>query len=112
MKRLGLEPLIDPTAKVERCRLGRYTEVGARTSLIETELGDYSYIVNDADAIYSRHRQVLLDRRAHAHQPRRPSHEARLAEPFHLSGQRLLRGRGGRGGVLRLAPVARRDHRP
>jgi hypothetical protein len=54
MKRLGLEPLIDPTAKVERCRLGRYTEVGARTSLIETELGDYSYIVNDADAIYAR----------------------------------------------------------
>jgi phosphonate metabolism protein (transferase hexapeptide repeat family) len=54
MKGLGPEPLIDPTAKVERCRLGRYTEVGARTSLTETELGDYSYVVNDADVIYSR----------------------------------------------------------
>jgi phosphonate metabolism protein (transferase hexapeptide repeat family) len=54
MTKLGAEPLIDPTASVERCRLGRYTQVGARTSLIETELGDYSYIVNDADAIYSR----------------------------------------------------------
>ena len=54
MTKLGPEPLIDPTASVERCRLGRYTQVGARTSLIETELGDYSYIVNDADAIYSR----------------------------------------------------------
>jgi phosphonate metabolism protein (transferase hexapeptide repeat family) len=54
MKKLGREPLIDPTAHVERCRLRRYTEVGARTSLIETELGDYSYVVNDAEVIYSR----------------------------------------------------------
>jgi phosphonate metabolism protein (transferase hexapeptide repeat family) len=54
MKKLGPEPLIDASAKVERCQLGRYTEVGARTSLIETELGDYSYIVNDSDVIYSR----------------------------------------------------------
>jgi phosphonate metabolism protein (transferase hexapeptide repeat family) len=54
MTKLGPEPLIDPTATVKDCRLGRYTEVGARTSLVETELGDYSYIVNDADAIYTR----------------------------------------------------------
>jgi phosphonate metabolism protein (transferase hexapeptide repeat family) len=54
MKRLGPAPLIDATASVERCTLGCYTEVGARTSLIETELGDYSYIVNDCDAIYAR----------------------------------------------------------
>jgi phosphonate metabolism protein (transferase hexapeptide repeat family) len=54
MKRLGPVPLIDPTARVDGCRLGRYTEVGARTSLVETELGDYSYIVNDSDVIYSR----------------------------------------------------------
>lgn len=54
MKQLGPDPLVDPTARVERCRLGRYTEIGARTSLIETEVGDYSYVVNDCDAIYSR----------------------------------------------------------
>ena len=54
MKRLGPTPLIDATATVERCELGRYTEVGARTSLIETQLGDYSYIVNDAEVIYTR----------------------------------------------------------
>lgn len=54
MTKLGLEPLIDPTAAVERCRLGRYTLVGARTSLIEVEFGDYSYVVNDSDAIYTR----------------------------------------------------------
>jgi phosphonate metabolism protein (transferase hexapeptide repeat family) len=52
--KLGPEPLIDPTAKVACCRLGRYTEVGPRTSLLETELGDYSYIVNDADVAYTR----------------------------------------------------------
>jgi phosphonate metabolism protein (transferase hexapeptide repeat family) len=54
MKRLGPEPLIDPTARVEHCRIGRYTEVGARTSLIETEFGDYSYVVHDSEIIYSR----------------------------------------------------------
>lgn len=54
MKKLGPEPLIDASASVQHSRLGRYTEVGARTSLTEVELGDYSYIVNDADAIYAR----------------------------------------------------------
>ncbi|MFG1431881.1 chloramphenicol acetyltransferase [Xanthobacter sp. V2C-8] len=49
MKQLGLEPLIDPTAEVRSSRLGRYTEVGARTKLLDVEMGDYSYVVNDAD---------------------------------------------------------------
>jgi phosphonate metabolism protein (transferase hexapeptide repeat family) len=52
-KQLGLEPLIDQTAKVERATLGRYTEIGARTKFIESTLGDYSYIVNDGDVIYT-----------------------------------------------------------
>lgn len=50
---LGLEPVIDPTATVRGSRLGRYTEVGARTSVVETEFGDYSYVVHDSDIIYS-----------------------------------------------------------
>ena len=54
MTKLGPAPLIDPTADVKNCRFGRFTEVGARTSLTEVELGDYSYIVNDSDAAYSR----------------------------------------------------------
>ena len=54
MTRLGPESLIHPTATVRDCKLGRYTEVGERTELIEVELGDYSYIVNDSDAIYTR----------------------------------------------------------
>jgi phosphonate metabolism protein (transferase hexapeptide repeat family) len=48
MTKLGETPLIDPTAKVHECRLGRYTEVGARSQLSETVMGDYSYVVNDA----------------------------------------------------------------
>lgn len=51
---LAPDPVIHPTAHVQGCTLGRYAEVGARTTLVETTLGDYSYIVNDADVIYSR----------------------------------------------------------
>jgi phosphonate metabolism protein (transferase hexapeptide repeat family) len=46
-------PTIDPDARIENSRLGRYTAVGARTMLTEVELGDYSYIVNDGDVIYT-----------------------------------------------------------
>lgn len=52
-KKLGLEPVIDPTARVRQATLGRYTEIGARTSFAESSLGDYSYVVNDADVIYT-----------------------------------------------------------
>jgi phosphonate metabolism protein (transferase hexapeptide repeat family) len=53
VKKLGLAPLVHETATVRDCTLGRYTEVGARTSIIETALGDYSYIVNDGEVIYT-----------------------------------------------------------
>jgi phosphonate metabolism protein (transferase hexapeptide repeat family) len=53
MKKLGLAPLIHDTAIVRNCLLGRYTEVGARTSITETTLGDYSYVVNDGEIIYT-----------------------------------------------------------
>jgi len=51
---LGLEPTVDPTARITGCRLGRYTEIGARTRLTETSLDDYSYIVEDGEVIYAR----------------------------------------------------------
>ena len=51
--RLGVTATIDPTAHVVRSKLGRYTEVGARTKITETVLDDYSYIVNDGDVIYT-----------------------------------------------------------
>ncbi|MCJ8144317.1 chloramphenicol acetyltransferase [Ancylobacter sp. A5.8] len=52
--KLGLEPVIDPSAQVTASTLGRYTQVGARTKLLECELGDYSYVVNDSDIAYAR----------------------------------------------------------
>jgi hypothetical protein len=52
-KILSLEACIDPTADVRDCRLGRYVEVGARTRLLEVELSDYSYVVNDSDIAYA-----------------------------------------------------------
>lgn len=51
-KVLSPAPLVDPTADVRASRLGAYTEIGARTSLLEVDLGDYSYIVNDSHIAY------------------------------------------------------------
>jgi len=45
--KLGLEPLIHPTASVENSTLGRYTEIRERSRLEEVEFGDYSYIMQD-----------------------------------------------------------------
>ncbi len=53
VKKLSLTPLIDPTAAVTRSTLGAYTEVGARTKLLEVSLSDYSYVVNDSDIAYT-----------------------------------------------------------
>lgn len=52
-KKLGIEPLIHESARVVQSQLGRYTEIGERTTFTESVLGDYSYIVNDGNVIYS-----------------------------------------------------------
>jgi phosphonate metabolism protein (transferase hexapeptide repeat family) len=52
-KTLGPAPLIHPTAKVRDSRLGAYTEVGARSTLAEVEMGDYAYVVHDTQIIYA-----------------------------------------------------------
>lgn len=52
-KIFSLEPTIDPSAKVQHARIGAYCEVGARTILLEVEMGDYSYVVNDAQITYA-----------------------------------------------------------
>jgi len=46
-------PTLDPTAVVQDSILGRWTAVGPRTTIIETHFGDYSYIMNDGQIIYS-----------------------------------------------------------
>ena len=51
--KLGEDPWIDPTATVEASELGLYTAVGARTSILESRLGAYSYIVEDGDVAYA-----------------------------------------------------------
>jgi phosphonate metabolism protein (transferase hexapeptide repeat family) len=52
-KTLALEPTIDPTADVREARLGAYCEVGARTVLLDVDMDDYSYVVNDAQITYT-----------------------------------------------------------
>jgi phosphonate metabolism protein (transferase hexapeptide repeat family) len=52
-KMLSVEPTIDPTAKLHGSSLGAYCEVGARTILQEVTMGDYSYVVNDAQITYA-----------------------------------------------------------
>lgn len=51
--KLSTAPVVDPTAELTRTTLGAYTEVGERTKLLEVELGDYSYVVNDSDIAYA-----------------------------------------------------------
>lgn len=51
---LSQHPRVDPTAEVSDSVLGRYTAVGARTKLLDVQLSDYSYVVNDSDIAYAR----------------------------------------------------------
>jgi phosphonate metabolism protein (transferase hexapeptide repeat family) len=53
MHRLGPTPSVDPTAVVRDSVLGRYTEVGARTVIVESAMDDYSYVVEEADIAYA-----------------------------------------------------------
>ncbi|MBR0694184.1 chloramphenicol acetyltransferase [Bradyrhizobium lablabi] len=50
---LSVVPTIDPTASVRESRLGTYTEVGARSILLEVSMDDYSYVVNDSQITYT-----------------------------------------------------------
>lgn len=50
MPRLSETPVIHPTARVEKCTLGRYTEVAEGGRLTETELGDYSYVMENCQS--------------------------------------------------------------
>jgi phosphonate metabolism protein (transferase hexapeptide repeat family) len=52
-KQLSVQPTVDSTAALRDCHLGRYTEVGPRTILLEVTMGDYSYVVNDAQVAYT-----------------------------------------------------------
>ncbi len=45
--KVGLEPVIHPSASVSRSTIGRYTEIAERCRIDEAEIGDYSYIMQD-----------------------------------------------------------------
>jgi hypothetical protein len=52
-RKLSETPYLHPTAFIEQSKLGKWTEVAARSSIIESFLDDYSYVMNDCDLIYS-----------------------------------------------------------
>ena len=52
-KKLQKEPNIDDSAQVIDTTLGDWTEVGPRTKIMESDLGDYSYAINDCEIIYA-----------------------------------------------------------
>lgn len=51
-KRLGARPLVHETAVTRDSRFGKFCKIGARTTVIESVLGDYSYAVNDCEIVY------------------------------------------------------------
>lgn len=51
-KRLGAKPLVHETSVVRDSRFGKFCKVGARTTVIESVFGDYSYAVNDCEIVY------------------------------------------------------------
>jgi phosphonate metabolism protein (transferase hexapeptide repeat family) len=53
MTRLSERPSIHPTAEVKASTLGRYTEIGAGTSVSNSTIGDYSYAVEHTQIAYA-----------------------------------------------------------
>jgi phosphonate metabolism protein (transferase hexapeptide repeat family) len=47
------KPAIDPSAILQNVTLGKYNEIAADVKLMESQLGDYSYIMERSDIIYS-----------------------------------------------------------
>jgi phosphonate metabolism protein (transferase hexapeptide repeat family) len=51
---LSAEASVDASASVRDTVFGRFCEVGARCRIAESSFGDYSYIGNDSDVIYTK----------------------------------------------------------
>lgn len=51
--RLGPEPTVAPDAVLEAAVLGRYVEIGARTRVGHSSFGDYSYMMEDGQVLFS-----------------------------------------------------------
>jgi phosphonate metabolism protein (transferase hexapeptide repeat family) len=48
------EPLVHSSALLRNAKLGRFTEIKERVAFSDSELGDYSYVERQAEAIYAR----------------------------------------------------------
>ena len=107
--RLGETPLVHPTAEVVASALGRFTEISERSVVLETVLGDYSYMMQDTQtwaAEIGKFVNIASYVRINAPQP---PDLARDPPPLHLSRQRLFAGRRPRREHFR---VAARERRP
>jgi len=51
--KLSPTPLVHPTATVTDATLGRYVEVAANTRIVSSSFGDYSYIMENGDILFS-----------------------------------------------------------
>ena len=51
--RLGPEPLVAASAVIEESTLGRYVEIGERTRISHATIGDYSYMMEDGQVLFS-----------------------------------------------------------
>ena len=51
--RLSVAPLIGPDAEITDSTIGRYTEIGARTRIVQSSFGDYSYMMESGDVLYA-----------------------------------------------------------
>ena len=111
-KRLTGKPLIHETAIVRGSQLGKFTKVGARTTIIETEMGAYSYAVNDCEIVYATIGKFVSIGPARRPQPSEPPAAPGRAGAFHLSLLAIFRGCRGRGRPARRPPPGARQHRP
>jgi len=50
---LGIDPVISKRAVVRTSQLGKYTEIAEDVKLTETNLGDYSYVMERSEIIYA-----------------------------------------------------------
>ena len=53
VKQLGEQPFIHPTSRVRNSYLGAWTDIGPHCHLLETTVGDYTYLAGDVGVIYS-----------------------------------------------------------
>lgn len=83
MTRLGAAPLVHPTAHIEEAHLGRYVEVGERTRISHSALGDYSYIMEDGQILFAtvgKFCSIAANVRIHA-----PNHPTWRASQHHFT---------------------------